>query len=66
MYRVILVNSRYKYVTFQDLEDEEQFSDEEYEKFQKEYHDKHKVNILCSHSWISCQYLLHAIAAIYS
>ncbi|KAK2171087.1 hypothetical protein NP493_1104g03003 [Ridgeia piscesae] len=51
---------------WEDLEDEEQFSDEEYEKFQKEYHDKHKVNILCSHSWISCQYLLHAIAAIYS
>ena len=64
VYRVILVNSRIKCVTFQDLEDESQFSDEEFEKFQKEYHDKHKVSKLCSHSWISCQYLSHTIVAI--
>ena len=44
----LVVNSRFKCVTFQDLEDEEQFSDEEYEKFQKEYHEKIKVSILCS------------------
>ena len=59
----VVVNSRFKCVTFQDLEDESQFSDEEFEKFQKEYHEKHKVRILCSYSWISCQYLIHTIVA---
>ena len=64
MYRVILVNRRFNCVTFQDLEDESQFSDEDFEKFQKEYHEKHKVSELCSHSWISCQYLSHTTVAI--
>ena len=37
-------------LNFQDLEDNDQFSDEEFEKFQKEYHETHGVSIQSTYS----------------